>query len=385
MGDTVYFTSKLHQHTIIDYMPIGDSNVNIPKQLSLAQYKNSSIARQLLANVQHETNGKSVCENINTKEKHDTNRSYPPHSETRTVLTQERSIRLRQHTLDYFLSCNQKETIRNNESNKGGKIFERTNKKMLVHHKNLKNNTTTSMNNTVTISDDSKPGKTSRNKKNSHPPNMAFGCQNFKMQKLVSTTNKATQEINSTNDNTHRNTGHIPIKKEEDHLRCLYCNPNGFNTFKTIKVHKLFKYCTEMNIDTICMAETATKWTSREIYRLKQQANKLTTQAKVYTSDSKAHSNSPSNYLPGGTASIFLALGSQLISTDPYIDKLGRWQAVTLTVKDVSLLLITDYRIPTASNPGLKTSATQYNVALGEYITKSRHREDFLLNLAAYI
>lgn len=208
-----------------------------------------------------------------------------------------------------------------------------------------------------TIEDENKSICEVKTKIFSDSENLAFGCQNFISENRNNICITTQQNNNLQVGQDHTN-GFLPAKKIKGYVRVLYCNPNGFNMSKSVKVQQLFRYCFENDVDVVAMAETTTKWSSREVYRFENEVRKLTTKARFVTSYSKLDFKSPTNYLPGGTATFFTAPVSHSIKTDPFIDKLGRWQAVTVTENDVSLLIITVYRLPNTSNPGPKTTAS---------------------------
>lgn len=91
---------------------------------------------------------------------------------------------------------------------------------------------------------------------------------------------------------------------------------------------------------------------------------------------------SPTNHLPGSTASVFLASCIQGIQQNGiYSDPLGRWNTVTITIHNVFIAVLTVYIIPQSLHFGSFTAAAQYNHILGEYHSAKIHRKKLLLDL----
>lgn len=182
-------------------------------------------------------------------------------------------------------------------------------------------------------------------------------------------------------------TGYIPPEKPRGCIRGLYVNPHRFNTIYTLKTQQLLRCCQNISIDIVQLADTATRWTTRKSNKLAFTMNKYKSNSKIVTSDSSLPARTAAKeHLPGGTATIlFHPVANWSQSSSHYIDPLGRWTAITLCIKEFSILLITLYCIPNTTNYGPLTSMAQYNTKTGIIQTSSFYRFQILNNISNYI
>ena len=134
------------------------------------------------------------------------------------------------------------------------------------------------------------------------PQNMGIGCQNF----ILQNEERQDQGLVELEKLTVHTTGYLPKNRSGGHLRFVYLNPHCFNSTNTVKVNQFKKYCAEWDVNAVFMAGALTRWHTREKHKMKCTFRSISSQLLLATSDSNLRTTSKSNFLPGGTAAIFL-------------------------------------------------------------------------------
>lgn len=97
---------------------------------------------------------------------------------------------------------------------------------------------------------------------------------------------------------------YIDEKKNQNNIRILNLNTNGFRKKEIVKVDQMIEFCKRMMIDIALFSKTNTRWTTQNIDRLEKKLKEVHQNNKIYMSCSKVNINERSDYLLGSTMSI---------------------------------------------------------------------------------
>ena len=195
-------------------------------------------------------------------------------------------------------------------------------------------------------------------------------------------TMKYNTKINKTNI-ALKNQGYIDSKKHEDCVRILTINPRGIGPDNHEKINMLKQAMVDYEIDMVLFSGTDRRWNERRIETMKSTMRSVNKSVDIIASDSGEDTRSIGGYLPGGTMSIVTGRLAGMINKDKIKkDKLGRWNSVRFQSGKNTMQIITVYRIPESTQPGILKSRAQYDRVTGEVKTSKQYRDELLKELS---
>ena len=155
----------------------------------------------------------------------------------------------------------------------------------------------------------------SANERNNNNPSLLIDRsteQNVMTPRLLITTTIRTY-FQSEEQNINNNNGCVDAIKLDGIVRMLSLNPNGCKPCNELKSNMLSQVIKKLSIDIIMMQETNTKWTTRNISKIKYNVKTIDRESVIVTADSNEWEVSKSDYLSGGVCSIFFRKCSSFI------------------------------------------------------------------------
>jgi len=140
----------------------------------------------------------------------------------------------------------------------------------------------------------------------------------------------------------------------------LSLNPRGYGLDAGEKIAMMKCALNKYQIDGLLLSATDRRWSDKRIIIMKNKMRSISRDVIVIRSDSSERIQSKNEWLPGGTMNIIFSQAAALIRKgSEKRDFLGRWSPFILEVNQKALMIITVYRIPDSTIPGILTSKAQ--------------------------
>jgi len=183
--------------------------------------------------------------------------------------------------------------------------------------------------------------------------------------------------------NVLNNPGYIANTKQNQNLRIMAMNPNGFGPENLEKMEMMCQKVIEMNIDLILLSAPDRRWTMKRQEIMKKRFQQIDKNIEIVFSDSGETSKDGKGWLPGGTIAIAIGRIAGMIDQESIRkDKKGRWCAFTLEDNKRTIRIINMYRIPDNTHSGIMTSKAQYDRIEGKIRTAKEYREEILIEVS---